>query len=339
MVALYRASRHAEALQVYRVAQRELSDQLGLEPSSELRELEQAILRQDPRLQAPATPSLVPAATIQDERPPPERSIVVVPTGPENAELLLALGVPLAAAAPRREIVLACIVSPDAIGPTTATLAASATAIRTRGQAIGTAAFSSPSVGADIARLAADHAADLLVIDGTQAPLDGETRVALERAPCDVAILLTAGGPPRAGPVCVPFGGTRHDWAALELGAWIARATDAPLRLMGAAADGRRNGRDASRLLADASLILQRQAHVTAEPLLAKPGRRSLIELSSAAGILIVGLSERWHEEGLGRIRGELAAAPASPTVLVRRANAADERPGTRFGWSLTGAR
>ena len=43
MLALYRSSRQAEALQVYRVAQRELAEQLALEPSEELKELERAI--------------------------------------------------------------------------------------------------------------------------------------------------------------------------------------------------------------------------------------------------------------------------------------------------------
>lgn len=38
------------------------------------------------------------------------------------------------------------------------------------------------------------------------------------------------------GSVLVPFGGASHDWAAVELGAWLALNTDAPLRLAGALA-------------------------------------------------------------------------------------------------------
>ena len=49
MLALYRAGRQADALEAYRDARRVLLDELGLEPGAELRELEQAILRQDPR--------------------------------------------------------------------------------------------------------------------------------------------------------------------------------------------------------------------------------------------------------------------------------------------------
>ena len=53
MLALYRAGRQNEALEVYRNFRRLLSDELGLEPSLELRELEAAILRQDQTLVAP----------------------------------------------------------------------------------------------------------------------------------------------------------------------------------------------------------------------------------------------------------------------------------------------
>lgn len=47
MQALYRADRHAEALAEYRVFREMLRDELGLEPSAELRGLEGAILRQE----------------------------------------------------------------------------------------------------------------------------------------------------------------------------------------------------------------------------------------------------------------------------------------------------
>lgn len=54
MVALYRCGRQADALAVYQRLRDTLSEDLGLDPSIELRELEQAILRQDRRLAAPA---------------------------------------------------------------------------------------------------------------------------------------------------------------------------------------------------------------------------------------------------------------------------------------------
>jgi DNA-binding SARP family transcriptional activator/ABC-type transport system substrate-binding protein len=52
MLALYRSGRQAEALEAYADARRTLLDQLGLEPSEELRQLQAAILAQDPRLGA-----------------------------------------------------------------------------------------------------------------------------------------------------------------------------------------------------------------------------------------------------------------------------------------------
>ncbi len=54
MLALYRCGRQADALAAYRRLKQTLDDQLGLDPSKELRDLEQAILRQDARLGAPA---------------------------------------------------------------------------------------------------------------------------------------------------------------------------------------------------------------------------------------------------------------------------------------------
>jgi YVTN family beta-propeller protein len=53
MLALYRSGRQADALEGYQHARTALVTELGLDPSRELQELEQAILRQDPELDAP----------------------------------------------------------------------------------------------------------------------------------------------------------------------------------------------------------------------------------------------------------------------------------------------
>jgi predicted ATPase/DNA-binding SARP family transcriptional activator len=53
MTALYRAGRQAEALDAYQDARRALVDELGIDPSPALQELERAILRHDPALEVP----------------------------------------------------------------------------------------------------------------------------------------------------------------------------------------------------------------------------------------------------------------------------------------------
>jgi YVTN family beta-propeller protein len=57
MLALYRCGREAEALDVYQEYRRGLGEELGLDPSQRLRELETAILRRDPSLELPRTSS------------------------------------------------------------------------------------------------------------------------------------------------------------------------------------------------------------------------------------------------------------------------------------------
>ena len=62
MVALYRCGRQSEALDAYRAGSRLLREQLGIEPSPELRELEQKILTHDDELAAPRHRWRLPAA-------------------------------------------------------------------------------------------------------------------------------------------------------------------------------------------------------------------------------------------------------------------------------------
>jgi DNA-binding SARP family transcriptional activator len=60
LLTLYRSGRQAEALAAYQDARRALVEELGIEPGKALRDLHQAILRQDPALDPPA---MVEAAT------------------------------------------------------------------------------------------------------------------------------------------------------------------------------------------------------------------------------------------------------------------------------------
>jgi hypothetical protein len=158
-------------------------------------------------------------------------------------------------------------------------------------------------------------------------------RAILAGAPCDVAALI--GSAPAPGPLLVPFVGAEHDWTAIELGAWLAGAWEVPLRLAGPSLEGR----DASRLLASASLAVQRALGVAAEPLLLSPEPDQLLRAAQDAAIVVVGLSDRWRKEGLGKTRAALAQIERPSVLLVRRGL----RPGglapreslTRFTWSI----
>jgi len=75
MLALYRSGRQAEALDVYRRTRETLVDELGIEPSQELQELERAILRQDRDLQV-GRPAPKPAGS--PEAAPRRRPILVL---------------------------------------------------------------------------------------------------------------------------------------------------------------------------------------------------------------------------------------------------------------------
>ena len=64
MLALYRDDRQSEALDVFREGRQRLVEELGLEPSEELRELERRIHRRDPSLQLDARPPVAVAPPV-----------------------------------------------------------------------------------------------------------------------------------------------------------------------------------------------------------------------------------------------------------------------------------
>jgi Kef-type K+ transport system membrane component KefB len=292
--------------------------------------------------------------------PAPERAILVAPQDGRHLDTLLELAEPLARSQPARELVLARLVVPSRIatGPAADEHELTQVAgdlhrrrerLRQRGLAVRSVAFTSSDPAGDLLRLAAEQPVDLILLDGRR-PLIGESvprgpvGEVLLRALCDVAVLVRRERGPVAvdpeHPVLVPFGGADHDWAAVELGAWVASAYGAPLRLLGAAGNdaGRR---DASRLLGNASLVLQQLAGVAAEPLLIEPGRKGVLRAAEGAGLLVVGLSERWREEGLGTTRAEIARSAPVATLFVRRGarqGALAPPDGvTRFAWSTIG--
>jgi DNA-binding SARP family transcriptional activator len=334
MLSLYRSGRQAEALDVYHRTRQVLVDEIGLEPNPALQRLEKAILNQDASLDL-----------AQPQSEAPERAILVAPLG-DDVDALLGLAVPLALE-PSREVIAARVLEADEHGElarVTEDLRGRRNALAERGVASRVAAFTSPRPSEDIVRLASEQSVDIVLVDAGPDALLGTVGEVLRATPADVAILVASKPFVPTLPVYVPFGAAQHDWAALELGSWLARGSGASLRVLGALSDSTRSdGRDASRLLADASLLVQQFAGVVAEPLLTAPGPEELLKAAEGAGVLVVGLSERWAKEGLGEVRARLAAESPSAVVFVRRG----VRPGglaptetrTRFTWSLAGSR
>jgi hypothetical protein len=195
-------------------------------------------------------------------------------------------------------------------------------------------------------RVASEQPADLVLLDAPSrllesGTIDPDLRTILAEAPCDVALVFTRGDADLAPdrPVTVPFTGAEHDWAAIEIAAWMSRSLGAPLRLLGTAADPSSGRRDASRLLAHASLMVQQVVGIVTEPKLVKAGDRPLVAASDDASLLVLGLSSRWREEGLGEVRLAVARKARPPTLLVRRGlrpgGLAPDRSVTRFSWTF----
>jgi DNA-binding SARP family transcriptional activator len=321
MLALYRCGRQADALGVYQTSRRVLVEQLGIEPSAPLRELEQAILQQDPSLE------LATAASSN-------RSVLVLGLEEKALGPLLDIAAPLARR-PGRELVIARLLDERR------DLAAHSEALHRRreellgsGVSVRAAAFTSSSPGRDTVRMAAELDCDLILLDAPpdllENPVLGEI---MASAPCDVAAFI--GRAPTPGPLLVPFVGAEHDWSAIELGAWLATSWRVPLRVVGPSLERR----DASRLLASASLAIQHAHGVAAEPLLVAPGPDELMRAARDAALVIVGLPDRWQREGLGAARAALAERADTPALLVRRglrpSGLAPRESLTRFTWSL----
>ena len=70
MLGLYRAGRQADALAAYERARQVLADELGVDPGSELNELQAAVLRQDPSLLPTDPTAPAPAGPVRSRRRP-----------------------------------------------------------------------------------------------------------------------------------------------------------------------------------------------------------------------------------------------------------------------------
>ena len=149
MLALYRSGRQGDALAAYQSARQTLADELGIDPGQPLQQLEQAILRQDPSLDHDAgpEPEARPDEPTALTEPPPERSLLVLAEDDEQLDRLLPLAERLAAR-PRRElIVVRLAVAGDELAEVTEALAGRRDALRARGVAARTVAFTSQRPG------------------------------------------------------------------------------------------------------------------------------------------------------------------------------------------------
>jgi hypothetical protein len=332
MLTLYRAGRQAEALEAYRQLRRALVDELGIEPGPSIQRLEKAILVQD------ATLDLV-------HRQAELRAIVVAPRSLTRLDSLLSLAEPLAGSRPPREVIIAILTSADGLAAASRLANERRSEINDRGVAGRAATFTSTSAGNDLVRLTSEQDVDLLLLDvhPDDDVLTGELGTVLEVAPCDVGLLCgdAAPDPGPEHPIIVPFGAAEHEWTAVEVAAWIAAASGAGLMLVGSEGNPMAEERDASRLLASASLLVQRAVGVSTEPLLVKPGAAGVVSAARDAGLIVSGLAERWREDGIGVTRREIAQRARPPLLLVRRGlrpgGIAPQRAVTRFTWSIAG--
>ena len=332
MRALYGSGRQVEALEVYRDTRRLLVDELGIEPSPALHELEQAILRQDLAL----TSQEAPAA-------PRSRAILVVATDPERLEDLLGIAEPLARR-PARELILTRLLRDDGeLVATNAALAERRGALEQQGVASRIATYTTSEPGVEVARLATENDVDLILLDAASELLesgpDRDLVALLERAPCDVGLLSgswtrwsrgrswhrsevsSTTGPRSRWQLGSPKHSARRSGsseprriprsgAAMPVGFspaprfWCSRLLESPLSLFSSAA-----------------------------------GEAGVLEASRDARLLVIGLSDRWRIEGIGPARAAVAVGAEVPTLFVRRGL----RPGgvapsetlTRFTWTL----
>jgi Kef-type K+ transport system membrane component KefB len=306
-------------------------------------------------------------AAVQEhpELPVPERSILVAPQTDAALGQLVGLAEPLAKAPPIHELIVARLVQPSrgagagvrgGLQTDNLELERASRAINELRERLASdgvvargVALTSTNPGSDLAHIVEREPVDLVLTEGRRrligegVPL-GDVSELLEHAACDVAVLVAKEGTPiELGanvPVLVPFGGAEHDWAALELGSWLASSTGAPLKLLGAAGQSD-EGKSVTRMLADAGLLVQQATGIATEPLVVAGGRDGIVAAAAGAGLLVLGLSDRWRREGLGPTRSAIAKAAPAPVLFVRRGS----RPGlfapkenvTQFRWSMAG--
>ncbi|MEP6812995.1 MAG: AfsR/SARP family transcriptional regulator, partial [Actinomycetota bacterium] len=176
MLALYRAGRQAEALDVYRTTRETLVEELGIEPSRALAELQRAILAHDVSLDL----ALPPETSV-------ERTVLVVSFDDERTDALLSVALPLVSLPDRALLVARLVTDEDDVASAAAALNARSGALDV---SVRAAAFTSLEPARDVIRLATNYDVELVLLDVPR-ELDGDllpTDLAAiaERCPADV---------------------------------------------------------------------------------------------------------------------------------------------------------
>ena len=196
------------------------------------------------------------------------------------------------------------VAEPDELPAAAAALAARRGRLASPARA---AAFTSADPAADVLRMETAHEVDLVLLRTGDA-LDGRGAAGAARpaAAARGGRRRDPGGDgrgARGAGIAVPFAGGDHDWAAVETAAWFALATGQELRLVGARSADGAGRRDASRLLADASLAIQRLVGVDAVPRLVEPGVDQCSPRSRA---------RRWWSRPVAAVAAPTVSAPCA---------------------------
>ncbi len=190
------------------------------------------------------------------------------------------------------------------------------------GLAVRPLAFSSSDFGDDIVRVADIRDVDLVLL-GLHKPLLGQGTLGgvvhevLRNAPAAVAILVGRGTPVPPRRVLVPFQGSRHDRAALELAARIQASTGAAVTVL-EVSSGRRAAaaRGCVESLHDAGLRANIESVSTPSPAAAA------LERSHDVDLVVVGVGREWglrpQRVGFGFNAERLIRECAASLLVVR---------------------
>ncbi len=336
MTALYRSGRQAEALSAYRDARQALVDELGIEPGTELQELERAILRHEPALNLPATePAKVREAA--------ERSILVAILHEARVDALLTVAEPLARHPPRTLILARLVPDAGELQSASAWLEGRRSALEARRVVARAASFTSTAPGEELARLAGDLDVDLLLADAPEELL-------AEGAP-DEQLTACSGRHPATSRCSLLVTRCRRapSWFRSEAPSTTGRrSSSAPggrartgCRSGSRVPPRRRSTAGATRVACFRTARWRSNGSLASRPspCSQRRARRACWRRAVTPACSSSGLSTRWHHEGLGPARLRLAREATPPTLLVRRGL----RPGglapppalTRFTWSI----